>query len=1031
MTSKKNGCITSNKTFKINKKTKLRAYIVLFCSVVMMLCMPVQRVYAYESWITNAHADDMYGELEAQDKIAEIENSEEDAHSHILLNFLIKIPDGIANALQGSSNSQYNFSIDGIILGRLAEGTTVNFTGFDFGSNNPWSSVGAVIYKCLRNACFTFMMYAYLVIILKNVVNTGERSRTYLKEYLSTFIFLFVLMYCMPQVLDMILYWRDVVLKSIYDGLYTSGIASSTSTSIIEEYRNVATNNMTVWNVLLYLGAAISTIWYLQSYILIAVIQTMLFGIFPLIAVLSIFNKKLLNDWLWMFIGNVLTPFLDYVILLMPVVIENTITAGNGLKFIVKIVMIMSAIPARNAVLKLISMYAGASAGGGFGALAGLGMAAASAVKGAMKNPTRNSGDTANRESTATAESSENADLSSEFNNEFGKNNEEFGIRTENTNGNAGQGDDESTSAYERSQEAIDDMVNNDENSVQQPVDETDTTGQTDEGEPDVPEYEGDGTEGNEDDYEPYDQTGAPDEVFESEPMPENGEMDSEDVSDMNSDVQTQITAEKMSTESEGNTPEGADYLPENGQGTDTDTDTSGSSKRGQGADIDSNASGLSKQPDMPTIDGATKENSKDTPDYNESSSLKNFNDARFANLQNLDGANERLSNLKSRESDLKADCAKKEAAYHDAKDELNNIRQETNKSVSDANHEVARTSNNLQNAVHEQAEATEHKAAIDNNPSASHEQRAAADARLNLANQNVRNAREESAAAMEKQKIAVNERNEKVKVATDKMKDCKKASDNAQKRVSSNANGQRVENAKIMKAKQLEERFKNASQSYGMGNRSYNNASDFERQRKVDGKQRALANYKNFDSGNFKNILSPEERSSFQRQRELKANRDKKFDMARDVLTGNVGSAVKDADTTAGKVAAGSAAAAMKGAQVALQVGAAVAGATVGSFGGTGGATAGAMLGSTIAGKNKDLINVGADAAHGINHHEKLSDRSSKNQEGGSEVVGADVVEKKTVKKTTVQRSTNAKKVITQNAQNAKNDPDINNILR
>lgn len=1030
-----------------SRKREFRIKLVLFFAIMMMLCAPMQQVYAYGSWVTNSASDSMYGGLAAQDKVNEMENSEEDAHSHILLNFLIKIPDGITNALQGSSNSQYNFSIDGIILGRLAAGSTVNYTGFDFGNNNPWSSIGAVIYRSLRNACLGGMMFVYLVILAKNIVMTGEKARTYLKEYLSTMVFMFVLIYIMPQLLDMVIYWRDTILKLVHDGLYSSGIASASSTSIIEEYRNIAVNEMNTFNVLLYMGASISTVWYLLSYLKIAMIQAMLFGIFPLIAVLSIQNRKLIHDWFWMFIGNVMVPFFDFIILLMPIVVNNTISTNKILKALIKLFIIMSAIPARNAVLRLISLHSGQGIGGGFGAFAGLGMTALNAGRNMLRGAKNNAGNLANRESDLEkSEGATSPDLKSAFEKDVDSLEKVVGtsagaFASASADGYEDGHDDENSSAFEKSQDAVEGMVGGTDTQTE---DETDLTGYTEEGEPAVPEYEGVET----DEFAPQDQSGLPGAEFDAIPIPEaldthneEGQVSAENVTPAEADNLNDVTLAERNGSSDGQPSETGSQTMDSSselvkaEGVNVPDGESSHGANGNGADKDLDMTGLSAKASLPEIgDTAGHGNVVSMQDYNEPEQLSRFNDARFKNLQALDGANERLSTLKTQENGLEASRANHAAAYAEAKENLNAVRQETNSAVNSANHEVEDTSRNLQNAQREQISATENKAAMDNNAQASHEQRVVAETRLNTANENVRKAQEASDQAVARQKAAMDDRKEKMAAANERVKESKQALDNAQNKMENNANGQRVENARIMQAKQNEEKFRNISQSYGMSNRSYTNADDFRRQRMVDGQKRALANYKNFDSGSFKNTLSPEERSQFQRQRELQANRNKKIEMAKNIAMGNVTDAWNTAETTKGKMVSAGGALIGKAAQGAAKTAAFGAGAVVGAFGGVGGAAVVGTAASKLVGKNTAAIDFAATQAQSVEQPENPYKPGSKYPGNDESLQQAAAKQPQPTRKAAGKTSNgqvNSKTVITQNAKNAMQDPDIGEIVK
>lgn len=1034
------------------RKRELKIQLFLFFALLVFMTSPVLYSFAssgYSSWITNPSADNMYGGLAAEDKVPEMENSEEDAHSHILLNFLIKLPDGITNALQGSSNSDYNFSIDGIILGRLASGTTVNYTGFDFGNNNPWSSIGAVVYRCLRNACLGGMMIVYLVGIGKNVFMTGEKALTSLKEHFATLIFMFVLVYAMPQILDMMIYVRDYILKTIHDGLYSSGIATSTSTSIIEEYRNIAVNEMNLFNVLLYTGAAISTLWYLFSYLKIAMIQAMLFGLFPLIAILSNFNRKLFQDWLWMFIGNILVPFLDFTILLMPVVVDNTVSTNGLLKALLKLCIIMCAIPARNAVLRLVSIHSGLSVGGGFGAIAGLGAAAVSAGR-SMVQGARNAKSLANRESDM--DTSASGDSSPDMSKEFGEDvrNMESLVdasdQVETSGYGTGDESENTEAAFEKSQDAVDGIVADGTGE-----DETDLTGQTESEEPAIPDadYEseelGDGV----------DATGTPAHEELDVPLQDADVVSMEDGSEAvaggNPELDNvQGPVEMLDVDKEADQAENPSGVAsiENGtehSGSETSTVEAGTSEvtsavsdaanhgiNGESADRDVDQTGTAAKVALPQVESRNDDGYQASmKEYGESENLAKFNDARFKNLENMDAANNRLSGLKSQEARLESDRSSKAALYAEAKDSLNAVSRDTSSAVRDANHNVELASNNLQSAKHEQVAARENVASMANNQSASRAQRAVAEERLQMANQNVAQAQENYNKAKEAQTTAQKNQTERVEQATRSINEHRQALNDATKRVEDNSHAQRVENARLTQAKQYEEKFRNVAQSFGMSNRGYTNADDFKRQRMVDGRMRSLANYKNFNSSNFRNVLSPEERSQFQRERELHAARAKRIEQTRNILTGNVAGAVNGADTMAGKMAVGAAAGGAKAVHTAAQVAAFAGGGIVGSFGGAAGAVAIGGLAAKTAGSGKAVANATANVLQASNQAEPKRVPETSNPEKQHDSVASQKQNTVRPTKRSTGKPSSSRKIITDNAKNAGGDPEINKIIK
>lgn len=103
------------------------------------------------------------------------------------------------------------------------------------------------------------------------------------------------------------------------------------------------------------------------------------------------------------------------------------------------------------------------------------------------------------------------------------------------------------------------------------------------------------------------------------------------------------------------------------------------------------------------------------------------------------------------------------------------------------------------------------------------------------------------------------------------------------------NAAQQNVEHSRNLEHyRQVERQYAQNSGLGGMSTRTYNNASDFFNQKRVEQIQKRQADYRNFDSGNFDGILSPQERENFYRERAAQQRRDEIAQKAR-----NVGKAV------------------------------------------------------------------------------------------------------------------------------------------
>jgi len=188
-------------------------------------------------------------------------------------------------------------------------------------------------------------------------------------------VFMFVLLYIMPWIANMFTIARDAFtlgVGEVLTGRTGMGVQETALTAM------EMSDEVDILLALLFLALMVAPIFYVVGYASIALQETGLFVAFPVVALLSIKDKKLLNSWCGMFFSNLAVPLIDYCFLVIPLVLKKLLpasTAGETFAYsVVTICCVWSAQPARNAILRLFGNMGGAQAN--IGGMAALGMAA-------------------------------------------------------------------------------------------------------------------------------------------------------------------------------------------------------------------------------------------------------------------------------------------------------------------------------------------------------------------------------------------------------------------------------------------------------------------------------------------------------------------------------------------------------------------------------------------------------------------------------------------------------------------------------
>lgn len=389
----------------LKKIINRRAVLMLSVAILLMMAFPViSYADGYSSWIT--YTDE--SEWSAKQQLAGEEKTSFAIHTSdlgdALSTFFMWVGEGI-HTIYEIPDDEFDLSIDGML-----RNDTVQFSLKD---GNYFGTAGAKVYTVLRGSVYALFLVYAAWLLLKHAFKNSSKGMIELKEGIVGLVLSFLMIYLFPQFVEIALSFRSIwtyhVMTSFSDSLNTASI----SASILASYDATQKNFMYA---LIYMGYQVAPIFYIAGYVIIALTQAVLFGLFPVITILGMKNKKLMTDYFGTFFSNLFVPFIDSVLFLVPVMIGRNIEvptisyeevvhevvdanldvvqtykwavaqpsaqdlntiANNMVIYIIMLVCIFSIQPARNGILRLLGNAVGIGGmGGGMGALGQLANAA-------------------------------------------------------------------------------------------------------------------------------------------------------------------------------------------------------------------------------------------------------------------------------------------------------------------------------------------------------------------------------------------------------------------------------------------------------------------------------------------------------------------------------------------------------------------------------------------------------------------------------------------------------------------------------
>ena len=272
-------------------------------------------------------------------------------------------------------------SLDQLIYGRLVTDTPL-FT-FDLSTGNVYGVVSAAMYSILRAIAVVLMIVVFMGKIALAAWKNGSVAKSSLRDAFTGFIASALMLALMPNLVDLALFIRDVILYLIGTTGATNLFGSESSSSIIAVLGAAANDNIV--SSIIFIAAVVLNLYFLLGYVGVALSMTVDFVLFPFVVIKSNYDKSTIGNWLTEMLSCMVVPIVDAILIMLPsflgIYASSLDTIDSFGVAVVQVIICYLIIPTRAAARNILGLRVNPLESSGLFAAGALGMAAAKGLK--------------------------------------------------------------------------------------------------------------------------------------------------------------------------------------------------------------------------------------------------------------------------------------------------------------------------------------------------------------------------------------------------------------------------------------------------------------------------------------------------------------------------------------------------------------------------------------------------------------------------------------------------------------------------
>lgn len=227
-------------------------------------------------------------------------------------------------------------TLDSIIFGRVAgygiiiDNTPVSLFSFELEKGNPYGFAAAVLFQRIRMYMYSFLAILCLIKLVRIAAgNDYVKLKEDTKAFLGDVFLAFSLIVMMPYLLDLYLYIRDMILKSVTFQTLQDLFGSS---GFLEGYRkNAVESGKEFISCLLFLGSVGVAVFLAAIYISYAMSMMVHFALFPFVCLRGLNDRRAYGEWAKTTVSLTVMPIADGIVLTIPLMLSNM--AGGNMAF--------------------------------------------------------------------------------------------------------------------------------------------------------------------------------------------------------------------------------------------------------------------------------------------------------------------------------------------------------------------------------------------------------------------------------------------------------------------------------------------------------------------------------------------------------------------------------------------------------------------------------------------------------------------------------------------------------------------------